>query len=58
MPVCAVVIHENGGNTEQELLQYARERLGRHGPAAVVILARIPRNAAGKLLRRSLDFER
>jgi cyanophycin synthetase len=54
MPVCAVAIHEDGVNSEQELLQYARERLGRHGPAAVIIVGRIPRNAAGKLLKADL----
>jgi len=54
VPVCAVAIHENSANSEQEFLQYARERPGRHGPAAVIILGRIPRNDAGKLLRADL----
>jgi cyanophycin synthetase len=54
IPVCAVAIRENGANSEQELLHYARERLGRHGPAAVIILGHLPRNAAGKLLRADL----
>ena len=54
IPVCAVAVHEGDGHSERELLQYARERLGRHGPAAVVIIGSIPRNAAGKLLRADL----
>jgi acyl-coenzyme A synthetase/AMP-(fatty) acid ligase len=54
IPVCAVTLREGGVTSGQELLQYARERLGRHGPVAVIILGRIPRNEAGKLLKADL----
>src|SRR5260221_11822926 len=43
MPVCAVAIHQDSGESEQELLHYARERLGPPGPAPGGILRSLPR---------------
>jgi cyanophycin synthetase len=54
VPICAVVLQDGGGASEAELLAHARARLGRRGPARVVVLPEIPRNAAGKLASADL----
>lgn len=54
VPTCAVVLHPEKRVTEAELLAFAAQRLGSHGPQRVVVLERIPRNEQGKLLRAEL----
>jgi fatty-acyl-CoA synthase len=52
----AVVVAEPGAEvTEEELIEYCRERLaGYKKPSAVVFVDVLPRNAAGKVLKRHL----
>jgi D-alanine-D-alanine ligase-like ATP-grasp enzyme len=49
-----VVLHEGRQASERELLQYARGRLGSHGPRRVAVLDAIARNEHGKLQRPAL----
>jgi long-chain acyl-CoA synthetase len=47
---------EGAGLDEESLIDYCRDQLARYKcPSKVVIVDRLPRNAAGKLLRRALD---
>lgn len=55
VPICAVALLHGSRATEQELLTYARERLGTHGPQRVLVFDHIPRNHEGKLDRRELN---
>ena len=42
---------------EDTLIDYARDHLARYKcPSKVLVVDELPRNAAGKLLRRSLDI--
>ena len=51
----AVTAFVVGEATEAELLAHARERLRAHEvPKSVVFVDALPRNPAGKLIRRSL----
>jgi len=50
----AAAIVMRGKATEQELIEFCRARLGRQAPSAIIRVAKLPRNAAGKLLRREL----
>lgn len=51
--VAAVVVRE--GYDEKAVLAYCRERLRNVAPVRLVSLPRLPRNAAGKLVRRELS---
>jgi acyl-coenzyme A synthetase/AMP-(fatty) acid ligase len=55
IPVAAVVLspHARGRDTNH-LLDFCRQSLGIRGPRQIVVVDRIPRNAAGKPLRREL----
>jgi acyl-coenzyme A synthetase/AMP-(fatty) acid ligase len=44
----------SGEVPEAELMEHCRTRLGRRAPAKIFKLERLPRNAAGKLLRREI----
>lgn len=57
VPVCAVVLQDGARVAEGELLAFARQRLGAHGPKHLVMLDRIPRNEQGKLVRPLLEKE-
>jgi len=55
IPVAFVALHEPGSTTPAEIRAWCREHLGRHEvPRAVTILPSLPRNAAGKILKREL----
>jgi len=53
IPVAAVV-QRSAVTGEQELVQYCRQRLGARAPQYVAVLAALPRNAFGKILKRDL----
>ena len=55
IPVAAVALHGATQASERALLAYARERLGAHAPHHVLILATIPRNEQGKLIRAAVQ---
>ncbi len=57
IPVCAVVLQNAPGITENELLNFASQRLGSHGPKRIVVLEHIPRNEQGKLIRPQLAHD-
>ncbi len=57
IPVCAVTLARGQHVTEKSLMTFARERLGARGPRSVVVLAKIPRNERGKLLRAQVARE-
>jgi acyl-CoA synthetase (AMP-forming)/AMP-acid ligase II len=51
-----VVVAEGEDLDEQTLIEHARDQLARYKcPNKIVFVDELPRNAAGKLLRRSLD---
>lgn len=53
--VAYVVRKDDAALTEAEVRQYCREHLGRHEiPRKVVLIDKLPRNAAGKVLKREL----
>ena len=54
IPVAAVELNDEARTDAQALTRYARERLGARAPRKVVVLERLPRNAAGKVLKRDL----
>ena len=54
VPVCAVVLKDHERVSEQDLLEYARGKLGSHRPKRVAILDAIPRNEHGKVQRAAL----
>ncbi len=54
VPVCAVTLRPGARTSESDLLAWAREQLGAHGPHRVLILERIARNQDGKLVRAEL----
>jgi acyl-CoA synthetase (AMP-forming)/AMP-acid ligase II len=55
--VKAFVVPAEGADLDEEtLIDYARDHLARYKcPSKIVIVDQLPRNTAGKLLRRSLD---
>ncbi len=55
VPICAVTLHPGASATEHDLLAYARERLGSHGPHRVLVFDRIPRNHDAKLVRAEMS---
>ncbi len=55
IPVAAVVLSPRAGSRDtNHLLEFCRQSLGIRGPRQIVVIDRIPRNAAGKPLRREL----
>ena len=57
-PLAVVVLAPGAEAGEAELIEHCRERLaGYKKPAAVVFAAALPRNAAGKVLKRRLRDE-
>ena len=57
IPVCAVTLAEGSQVSRTELLKFAENLLGNRGPAFVAVLAKIPRNAQGKVIRAELEAE-
>ena len=55
IPVAAVVLYpEVRGRDTNHLLEFCHQSLGIRGPRQIMVVDRIPRNAAGKPLRREL----
>lgn len=55
VPVAFVSLKEGGGDAAQELISWCRQYLaGYKVPHTVVILDKLPRNAAGKIVKRGL----
>jgi O-succinylbenzoic acid--CoA ligase len=53
--IAFIHLHDGSTATEQEIIAYAAQRLARYKlPHAVYFVGPLPRNAAGKLLRREL----
>ncbi|WP_409236466.1 acyl-CoA synthetase [Streptomyces sp. PA5.6] len=53
--VTAVVVRDDGGVTEGELIAHAREKLAHFkAPKRVLFVDELPRNASGKILKREL----
>ncbi|CAH0257834.1 class I adenylate-forming enzyme family protein [Roseomonas sp. CECT 9278] len=57
IPVAAVELHAGAPVTADMLLAYARERLGLRAPRRIAVLANLPRNSQGKVLKRVLADE-
>jgi cyanophycin synthetase len=57
IPVCAVALHSGASVTEQELLDFAFQRLGSRHPRRIIIFEKLPRSPQGKLLLRQLNEE-
>ena len=55
IPAAAVVLHpQSRGRSANHLLNFCRQSLGIRGPRQIVVVDHIPRNSAGKPLRREL----
>ena len=54
IPVAAVELHPGAAATGDELLAYARARLGLRAPRRVLVLDALPRSAIGKVLKRQI----
>ena len=54
IPVVAVELHEAALATEEELMARARELLGVCAPRKIILVDALPRNAAGKVVKREL----
>lgn len=55
IPVAAVELRPGSGTcTAGDLLRFARQSLGLRAPRRVLVLDALPRNAAGKILRRDI----
>ena len=55
IPAAFVALHEPGSLTEAAIRDWCRQHLGRHQvPREIEIVAALPRNAAGKILKREL----
>jgi len=52
IPAAAVELHVPGGVEAAELVRYAREHLGARAPRKLVVMDALPRNAAGKVVKR------
>lgn len=52
LPVAAVALRHEA--TEIELIDYSQARIGAHAPHRILIVDALPRNAAGKILKREL----
>jgi len=58
VPIAHVVLQEDAGITASQVRAYCLENLGRYQvPRKVVIRASLPKNAAGKILKRELRRE-
>lgn len=58
VPVAYIACHEGHTLCDQELREFCRNHLGRHQvPRRFVLLERLPRNGAGKILKRELRKE-
>jgi acyl-coenzyme A synthetase/AMP-(fatty) acid ligase len=55
IPVAAVELHDAATVAVDELMARARERLGVRAPRKIVVLPFLPRNAAGKIVKRELE---
>lgn len=63
IPVAFISLKEGAETTPQALRQFCRDNLGRHEvPRKIAIIAQLPKNAAGKILKRELrkggEYER
>ncbi|CAG0957349.1 fatty-acyl-CoA synthase [Burkholderiales bacterium] len=54
IPVAAVELRRGASCTAGELVRFAREALGVRAPRRIEVLATLPRNAQGKIVRREL----
>lgn len=54
VPAVAVELREGVSTDERSLVRYARSRLGQRAPRRVFVVTRLPRNAAGKVVKREL----
>ena len=54
IPVAGVELHGTATVGAEELAAYARERLGARAPRKIFVLESLPRNAAGKIVKREL----
>ena len=54
IPVAAVELREGHGCTPAELVAYARTALGVRAPRRVAVVASLPRNPQGKIVKREL----
>jgi O-succinylbenzoic acid--CoA ligase len=55
VPIAFVVLHTNKQASEQDLLNYAAQKLARYKqPRAIYFVDQLPRTSSGKLLRREL----
>ncbi|MND03830.1 Long-chain-fatty-acid--CoA ligase [compost metagenome] len=53
-----MVVAPGSSVTAEQLVEHARDHLARYKcPSEVVFVDRLPRNTAGKLLRRELDAD-
>jgi acyl-coenzyme A synthetase/AMP-(fatty) acid ligase len=55
IPAAAVELHVPGDADAAEIVRYARERLGTRAPRKIVVMDALPRNAAGKVVKRLLE---
>jgi long-chain acyl-CoA synthetase len=56
IPVAYVVLREGHVMTQREIRAFCRENLGRHEvPRRIYLLPALPKNAAGKILKRALS---
>jgi acyl-coenzyme A synthetase/AMP-(fatty) acid ligase len=54
IPAAAVELNGTAPVDEPALIAYSRERLGARAPRSIVIVDALPRNAAGKVVKREL----
>ncbi len=54
IPVAAVELHDSASVAVEELMACARKRLGMRAPRRIIVLDALPRNAAGKVVKREL----
>lgn len=54
IPAAAVELRTPGAVDAAEIVRYAREHLGERAPRKVVVVDALPRNAAGKVVKRGL----
>ncbi len=54
IPVAAVELHASAVATVDELMAHVRSRLGVRAPRKIIVLDTLPRNSAGKFVKRDL----
>jgi acyl-coenzyme A synthetase/AMP-(fatty) acid ligase len=54
IPIAAVELHPSASVATEELLARARDLLGVRAPRRIIVLDALPRNAAGKIVKRRL----